>query len=177
MSAAGRIAAWAITVALLAAAGCGYRLQGTGKSTILPEHIKTIAVQPFENTTQRPEIEQRITEEVARELSTRKFYSVVSDAASADAVLAGTVTSFRTVPVEVNEAGRSTREEAMITLRATLRDNANDEILWSQSSLVFRTQYEVPAEGVFIDLQSVAMDELALGAAGTLVTSIVEGNW
>jgi len=174
---AARVVACGLLVGAVGVLGCGYKLQGTGKSSILPEHVKTIAVQPFENGTQRPEIEQRVTEEVARELSTRKPYSVVSDAASADAVLAGTVTSFRTVPVEFNEAGRATREEAVITLRATLRDNANDEVLWSQSSLVFRTQYQVPSEGVFIDLQSLAMDELAVGAAGTLVTSIIEGNW
>ena len=80
MRTAGRVVC-GLLAGMLAASGCGYRLQGTGKSTILPEHIKTIAVQPFENTTQRPEIEQRVTEEVARELSTRKWYSVVSDPA------------------------------------------------------------------------------------------------
>lgn len=175
MSTGRQAASWGLSLVLLAAPGCGYKLQGTG--TVLPEHIKTIAVQPFDNTTQRPQIEQRVTEEVAREFSKRKMYSVVADPVTADAVIEGTVSSFRTSPVEFNQAGRATREEAVITIRATMRDNSNDEVLWSQSALVFRTQYEVPAEGAFIDLQEVALDDLAVGAAGALVTSILEGSW
>ena len=45
------------TLALLT--GCGYKLAGS--NTFLPEHIKIIAVVPFDNRTNRPEIEQRVT--------------------------------------------------------------------------------------------------------------------
>jgi TolB-like protein len=153
--------------------GCGYRVVGSGST--LPEHIKIIAVLPFENNTTRPEIEQRVTEEVAKEFSRRRRYDVVTDRAAADAVLEGAIASYRTTPVLFTEAGRATRVEAVVSIRATMRDTENDEVLWSQSGLIFKEQFDVPETGEFFDQESVALDDIARGAAGALVTSILEG--
>lgn len=153
--------------------GCGYRVVGSGST--LPDHIKIIAVLPFENNTTRPEIEQRVTEEVAQEFSRRRRYSVVTDRGAADAVLEGAIASYRTTPVLFTEAGRATRVEAVVSIRATMRDTANDEVLWSQSGLIFKEQFDVPETGEFFDQESVALDDIARGAAGALVTSILEG--
>ena len=152
---------------------CGYHLSGA--VTSLPENIKVIAVLPFENRTNRPEIEQRVTEEVAEELTRRGRYRVVTDRASADAVLEGAVTSYRTSPVQFTSSGRATRVEAVVTLQATLRATLKDEVLWSQSGLIFKEQYEVPEAGLLFDQESVALDDIAKGAAGVLITSILEG--
>lgn len=159
---------------LLAAAGCGYRLSGTG--TFLPPEIRTIAVAPFENRSARPEIEVRTTEAVARELSRRGGYKVVTDKAQADAYLEGAVTDFRTTPVQFNDQGRATRLETAVVLRASLRDLKSGEVLWSQASLLFRDQYDVQQEQAnYFDLETTALDTLARGAAQTLVNSITEG--
>jgi TolB-like protein len=170
----------AATLALLAlpvvAMGCGYRLAGT--SSNLPPHIRTIAVVPFENRTERPEIEQRVTEAVARELSRRGKYQVITDRSLADAVLEGVVTSYRTVPVEFNEEGRESRAEATLMIQASLRDNRSDEVLWNQSGLVFREQFDVteePQSGEYFDRETIALDALARGVAGALATSMFEG--
>jgi TolB-like protein len=165
----------AVLLLTLAAAlpSCGYHLSGA--VTSLPENIKVIAVLPFENRTNRPEIEQRVTEEVADELTRRGRYKVVTSREAADAVLVGAVTSYRTTPVQFTTAGRATRVEAFVTLQATLRETLNDEILWSQSGLIFKEQYDVPESGEFFDQESVALDEIAEGAAGVLITSILEG--
>jgi TolB-like protein len=152
---------------------CGYHLSGA--VTSLPKEIVVIAVLPFENRTNRPEIEQRVTEEVAEELTRRGRYKVVTDRSAADAVLEGAVTSYRTAPVQFTSAGRATRVEAVVTLQATLRGTAKDEILWSQSGLIFKEQYDVPESGVLSDRESVALDDIAKGAAGVLITSILEG--
>jgi TolB-like protein len=143
-------------LAALVCAGCGYRLAGTG--TFLPKDIKTIAVAPFENKTSRPEIEVRTTEQVARQLSQRGGYKVVTDKNGADAFLEGTIT------------------ETTVVLSASLRDLKSGEILWSQSNLVFRDQYDVQQVDVnYFDLETLALDDLAKGAAQTLVNSITEG--
>jgi TolB-like protein len=152
---------------------CGYHLSGA--VTSLPPEIKIIAVLPFENRTNRPEIEQRVTEEVADEFTRRGRYKVITDRSAADAVLEGAVTSYRTSPVQFTSAGRATRVEAFVTLQATLRETSNDEILWSQSGLIFKEQYDVPETGEFFDQESVALDDIAKGAAGVLITSILEG--
>jgi len=154
--------------------GCGYRLAGTG--TFLPKNIKTIAVAPFENRTGRSEVEVRVTEAVARELSRHGGTKVVSDKAVADAYLEGTVTEFHTSPVQFNAEGRATRLESTVVLRASIRDLASGEILWSQANLLFRDQYDVQQQQVdYFDLETLALDALARGAAQTLVNSITEG--
>jgi TolB-like protein len=172
MSALGRRASAVLAIAL--SAGCGYKLAGTG--TFLPKNIKTIAVAPFENRSARPEIEVRTTEAVSRELSRRGGFKVVSDRATADALLEGVVTDFRTTPVQFNSQGRATRVETVVVLRASLREVASGQLLWSQSNLVFRDQYDVQQTDVnYFDLETLAMDELARGAAQVLVNSITEG--
>ena len=164
----------ACAVALLLASSCGYRL--AGGNTFLPEHIRVVAVTPFENRTTRPEIEQRVTEEVAREFARRGGYRVVADPKGADALLEGAVTDFRTNPVQFNEAGRATRVETVVLLQATVRDLRSDQVLWSQSGLPFREQYDVPeTEAEFFDQETIALEEIARGAAGALVSSILEG--
>jgi TolB-like protein len=165
-----------VTLVALAAAsvGCGYKLAGTG--SFLPKSIKTIAVAAFENRTGRPEIEVRVTESVAREISRHGGIKIVTDKTLADAYLEGAVTDFHTTPVEFNAEGRATRLESAVVLRASVRDLASGEILWSQANLLFRDQYDVQqVEADYFDLETLALDALARGAAQTLVNSITEG--
>lgn len=169
----GRAAA-ALGILIALGAGCGYKL--AGGNAFLPERIKVIALAPFANRTSRPEIDQRVTEEVARELSKRGGYKVVADRSGADAFLEGAVVRFQTSPVQFNAEGRAERVETVVSIEATLRDLASGQILWSQSGLQFREQYDVPQdqEG-FFDRENVALDEIAGGAADVVVTSILEG--
>ncbi len=164
----------------LASFDCGYRL--AGQNLFLPERIRVVAILPFANRTTRPEIEQRVSEEVSREFSKRQHYRIVATRDGADAVLEGAVTGFQTNPVNFGDEGRATRVETTVTLEATLRDLSNDEILWSQSGLLFRAQYEVQdqagapgAEAGFFDQETLALDDVAHGAASLLVNSILEG--
>ena len=161
---------------VLLGAACAYRLAGTGAVNLFPEHIKALLVQPFENRTTRPEIEQRVTEGVARELSKRGRYEVVADRGVADAIVEGAITSYRTSPVEFGPDSLATRVEAVVTLEATVRELATDDILWSQQGLVFREQFDVDSsQGGYFDEESLALDSIARGAAGALVTSMLEG--
>lgn len=168
-----RPAAAALLLTCAVMSGCGYRLAGTVSD--LPSHIERIAVTTFENRTTRPEIEQRVTEEVTRVLNTRGRYRTVAQIDDANAVLEGAVTSYRAVPVQFTGSGRATRVEAVITVQATMRDVIDDTVLWSQSGLIFKEQFDVPESGVFIDESGEALDELARGVAEVLVTSIFEG--
>lgn len=163
----------ALVATLLVAPSCGYRLAGQG--SLLPDHVKNFLVVPFENQTQRPEIEQRVTEEVALQLTKRGRYRVVSNRDDADAILEGAITQYRTAPVQFTDELLANRVEAIVTLQATVRDLATDQILWSQDGLIFKEQFELPAGGTFFDRESLALDEIAQGAASALVTSILEG--
>ena len=117
-----------------------------------------------------------ISEETAREFSRRGRYRVVTARLGADALLEGAITGFRSDPVEFNEDGRATRVETVVSIQATLRDLSNDEILWSQEGLLFREQWDIPEiEQSFFDEETLALEDIARGAAGTLVSSILEG--
>jgi TolB-like protein len=164
-----------VGLAVLLAVSCGYRLAGTGGTSPIPEHITRVVVLPFENRTKRPEIEQRVTEEVALELSKRGRYQVVSDRAGAEAMLSGAITTYRTSPVEFGADSRATRVEAVVTLDATLRELSTDTIFWAQSGLIFRGQFDVDETEAFFDESGTALDEIAEGAAGALITAIFEG--
>ncbi len=161
-----------LVLAILPLAGCGYRLAGSGS---LPEHIKILVIVPFENRTTRTEIEQRVTEELARQFSQRGRYQVVTDRNAADAMLNGAVTNYRTIPVEFSEGSLATRVEAVVTLQATLRDLSTDSVLWSQDGLTFREQFDVRPTEDFFNEEFLALDKIARGAASLLVTSILEG--
>jgi TolB-like protein len=153
--------------------GCGYRLVGQG--SVLPDRIRTLIVAPFENRTQRPQIEQLVTEQVAVEFAKRGKYSVVSNRAEADAIVEGAITEYHTVPVRFTDDLVADRVEAIVRVQATVRDLASDAILWSQGGFIFKEQYEIPqGEGVLAE-ESVALDQIANGVAQALVTSILEG--
>jgi hypothetical protein len=175
MTARSRLAAWMLGPVMLAAPGCAYHLAGGAAIGFLPEHVRVLLILPFENRTTRPEIEQRITEEVTRQFAQRGRYSLTTKRSEADAMLQGAVTSYRTAPVRFSDAGLATRVEAVVTLQATLRELPNDNVLWSQSDLLFREQFDVPEGGEFFDQESLALEQIARGVSGALVTSILEG--
>ncbi len=169
----------AVLAVCISAASCGYTLSGYGAS-VLPESVSIVAVIPFENRTQRPEIEQRVTEAVAAELSRRGRSKsgrirVVTQVGQADAVLEGAVTRYQTRSVEFASNGRATRIETEVLLQATLRELESDTVLWSQTGLIFKEQFDVPPTGEFFDQETIALDKIARGAAEVLVLSIVEG--
>jgi TolB-like protein len=169
------VAVLALLAATLGSLACGYKLLGVG-SGVIPRDVHSIVVLPFENRTNRPEIEQRVTEQLASLLARRSGYSVVTDRSAADAVLEGAVVAYHTTPVQFTSEGRANRVEVIVTLQAILRKTADDSVLWSQSGLIFKEQYDLPPEtSQFFDQESVAQDEIARGAAGAVVTSILEG--
>jgi hypothetical protein len=164
------------TLLLLAAGalGCGYSL--TGRSSTLPANVQTIGIPMFVNQTNRPEIEQRITESVVDEFITRGRVRIVAGEEGAQAVLTGTIFSYTTVPVVINDQGRATRYEIMITARVVLREIGTDRTLWSDDRFLFKQQYELAALAeTFIDREIIAIDEVSVDFARRVVTSILEG--
>jgi outer membrane lipopolysaccharide assembly protein LptE/RlpB len=166
----------AVLIPLLAAtalAGCGYRLSGGGS---LPDHVRRIAVPMFENRTQDPDIAQRMTESIVDEFVHRGNYVTVPSPQDADAVLRGTILTYRTVPISIDLDGRATRYEIQIHLEGTLEDLVNDEVLWEDDHYIFRGQYDVdPVEARSFDRSILAIEEVSREAARSVVATILEG--
>ncbi len=169
----------ALVVVLLAIAGvlfggCGYHL--VGRSSTLPTGIQSVGIPTFVNRTNRPELEQRITEHVIDEFTTRGRVRIVPSEERAQAVLRGEILSYTVTPVVISEQGRATRYEIMITAHVTLSETTTDRVLWEDDHFLFKQQYDVSTNpNAFIDQEIVAIDDVATDFSRSVVTSILEG--
>jgi len=163
-----------VAIAAVLLSGCGYHL--AGHTSTLPPAIKTIGIPTFVNRTNRPELEQRITEHVIDEFSTRGRVRITPKEEGAQAVLHGEILSYTVTPVVISQQGRATRYEILITSHVTLSETATDKILWEDNHFLFKRQYDVgTSPNGFIDQEIVAIDDVAADFSRSVVTSILEG--
>lgn len=175
-----RWVAW-LWLASLPAAGCGYHLAGRGGT--LPEGVRSVAVPVFENATRRPEVEQRVTERIIEELTTRSDAKILPGRDGADALLSGTISGFESSPVLLTSEGRATRYEVTVTARVRLEDLRSGRLLWANDQFVFRQQYDVPEladcvevdKDCFFDREIEAIEDVAREFAESVVTAMLEG--
>jgi outer membrane lipopolysaccharide assembly protein LptE/RlpB len=166
----------ALALLLVVTTSCGYAL--VGRATNLPEDVKTVYLAPFENRTQRNEVDQFVTEAIADELVKRKRFTVGREAATADAELVGAVTAFGLTPVTFGTDGRATEYEISIVAQVTLRRTGgapDAEVLWKNDRYVFRKTYPFDAADASLDREEAAIREAAEEFAKTMVSDLLEG--
>ena len=164
----------ALAVLLTIVSGCGYGL--VGRTSNLPEDVRSVFVETLENQTTRAQIDQILTQAIIQEFVTRQRFEVVPDRTSSDAVLSGSLTSFRVRPVTFDSDGRAEEYEISITARMEFKRNGEDEVLWANPAYLFRESYELElAELSFLDQEDAAMAEVAEAFAETMVIDLLEG--
>jgi len=167
-------AACALIAAVLAfAAGCGYRLRGTGSA--LPPGIRTISVPMFKNQTTRFELDVKLTRAVINEFVARGKVALSADPAAADAVLEGEITGFIANPIGFSGGNQADSYNITVTAKVTLKAKASAEPLFANPSFIYQQEYEVPPGSSFEDVQTEAIDKIAGKFARSLVVSILEG--
>lgn len=168
-----RVSVFLLSLSLVQA-GCGYQV--VGRTSRLPANAKTIAVPALENRTTRYRLEQRLTEALVHELLARTQYRVVSDPASADAVLRGEVTSIDSSAVVFDTAtGRATTVLVTVRVKVRLEDRATKSLLYQNDNFLFREPYEVSTDvASFFEEQDPALDRLARDFAAKLVAALLE---
>lgn len=161
-----------LLVFCLLLSGCGYHTAGHGA---LPPNVQTIAVPAFTNVTRSYKIEQVLTSAVVREFVTRTKYRVSSDAAEADAILQGTVTSAQVAPLTYDPgSGRTTSALVTVTMQVSLADRSGKK-LYENPQYVFREQYQVSREASsFFEEEGPAVERLSRDFARTLVNDVLE---
>jgi len=153
---------------------CGYHLRGTGSS--LPEHINSINIPMFKNSTTRYQLDLKLTQSVINEMVSRGKVELSQDMVSSDAVLMGEIVAFNANPIGFS--GQSTtadRYSITVVAKITLRDLSKKKVIYSNSSFVFQGEYEVPEGADFESRESEAIDEIAERFARSLVSQILEG--
>jgi hypothetical protein len=161
-------------VVALGLTGCGYRVGGRGSS--LPATLHTIAVPAFVNKTPSYRLEQKLTGAVIHEFLSRTSYHVVSDSASADAVLHGEVSSIESVVATYDSVtGRATTMLVTVHLRVWLENSDDKKELYRNNDFVFRQPYEISTDvDSFFNEQNPALERLSGDFARALVSAILE---
>ena len=163
----------------LASSGCGYALAGRG--SFLPDYIRTVGIPQLTNASTFFEVEQILTEKIRTEFIGRGRYTVVSDAAGADAVLSAAITSITVQPVGFTEQQLASRYLFTLTMKVQFVDVMTTQILWSNDLLTFREEYELNTrsnqalEGAaFLSQERASFDRISNDNARTVVTAILE---
>lgn len=137
-----RACAAAVAILLLSGVGCNYSfIAGAG----FPEHIRTIAILPFENETARFELGQEIHEALLRQLPRALGLNPAGEGA-ADAVVSGSILSYElTAPLyrrgQETESVQVLQREVVLTVRVEVLDREAYTILWDNTRLRVVGQY------------------------------------
>lgn len=153
---------------------CGYHLVGTSSS--LPEKVKTIYIPTFKNNTSQPEVEERLTDAVSREISQRGILRIAKSPSEADGILLGELNQFEMVPVNLDREGRALEYQIVVGLKVSLKSPDEKEIFWQNDSFKFYERYPVDITSTdYFDKLYEVVDDMSLKFAETLVTTLMEG--
>ncbi len=149
--------------ALLLLGGCVYGFRGGG----LPQHVRTVAVLPFDNRTGEPALTQEVFAAV-REAAEGRLGLRASTEADADAIVRGEIVRYEPdIPLSYQSGeGRVevTRRRVQIVINVEIFDQREGRPLWRQNGLSVDGEYNPPQE---VEGRRTAIQKL--------VTSFVEG--
>jgi hypothetical protein len=158
---------------LLAAAfsGCGYHIAGNG--TLIPKNVRTVAVRPFGNSTQRYKLASMLPADISREFLARTRYRLVEDPNQADAVLTGALTNFWAYPI-ISAGGQATTVQAIVTVQVRLTDRATGKVLYERQGAEYRERYEISVDpAAYFDESGTGMQRLSKDVARGVLSGIL----
>ena len=129
-------------VVLLSANGCVWRygLHGGG----LPEHIKNVAVLPFENQTAATDVQRELADGLRKAFSSRLGLREAPES-RASAVIRGAIVSYEIdapVAFSANPAqATSARRRLQIRIDVEIYDQARGRVLWAKKGLMVEGEY------------------------------------
>jgi hypothetical protein len=173
----------AVLSASLTSSGCGYALAGRGN--FLPDYIRTIGIPTFENHSSYFQLAQLVTDKVRTEFIGRGNYKVVPETTGADAVLRGAVTAVSIVPANFSAEQQASRYLITVTANIELRDVQKDAVLWSNSAISVREEYDATSAltndptgfvdpSAFFNQETNAVERVGDEFARTVVSAILE---
>ena len=134
-----RVLAVAVGVAMVAGltSGCAY----TG-STLLPAHIKTVAIPAVGNDTDRYGLEQQLTASLL-EAYTRDGHLRVVSGGSADAELAAKVTRYRNDVFSYTSSEQPNEYQVSIAVSVVFTDRVKNRELWKSDAVTAVRRYKL----------------------------------
>jgi len=151
---------------LVGLAGCAYYSTGGG----VPEHMKTIGAEFFENETAETGLSEYMTRALSELLLSRPQFRYGSSR-NADAVVRGTVIDLVDEPLTYS-GGQPTQYQVLVRIDVEVYDRVKRRTLWQREGLEGQGVYD-PAGGLVARQEALgtAFRELA----GRVVDGIVSG--
>ncbi|HEU4333289.1 MAG TPA: LptE family protein [Candidatus Eisenbacteria bacterium] len=166
----GRTLAGALAAALLATGGCAYTVSG-----VLPGHLKTLAVPVFGNNTVEFRLADDVTQAITEAFLADRRLKLVRER-DADAVLRGTVVSYRNQVYGYTTEERATQYEIVLVVQLAFRDQVKNRVLWKEDQLAVRTTYNVvPVGGEAARTETEGRAEVIQKLADQIVSRTVQG--
>jgi hypothetical protein len=145
----------------------------------LPKRIKTIAVPAFKFEAKglRYRLDSRFTEAVTKEVIRRGHGLKVQGALEgADAVIEGNIRDFSFSGVLLDREGRARVYEVTVVSAVTVRDLADNKILYDNQNFIFRDSFEFSEDPrSFFNEEDPAVERMARAFAESVVSTIVNG--
>jgi len=166
--------------------GCGYALVGRG--TVVDPDIKKIGVPMFKNSSTKPELDARISQNVIEELLKRGRFDVVPNATNVNAVVEGEIVSYRATPLGFSagtapigdttittSSTQASRYEIVVTAKVKYTKVGATEPIWSNDGFTFRDEYDLGNDpATFVDREEQALERLSEAFARSLVANMLE---
>ncbi len=153
---------------------CGYHLIGT--SSNLPKEMKKVYVPTFVNNTGQPEVEERLTDAVSKEISRRGVFDLAKSKEESDGILLGEINQFELIPISLDMEGRALEYQLVVNLKVSLKSKDEKETLWENDSFRFYERYPIDVSSVdYFDKLYQVIDDMSLKFAESLVTNLLEG--
>ena len=137
-------------LALFAAlSGCAY----TAGSSLLPSHLRTVAIPTFENGTTEYLLEKEITQAVIDKFIADNHLKVV-DEKSANAVIRGKVTQYKNSVFGFTQNSTSNEYRVTVAVEVTFKDLVKNRELWSGEIVKTANYYvqDVPGQAAQTEL-------------------------
>lgn len=151
-----------LLLALVAGTGC-YGFAGGG----LPQHVRTVAVLPFDNESGSPELPRELQDALRDGLQSRLGLRDASEE-RANAVVRGRITRYEfDIPVAFSAdpaQATSARRRLRVQVNIEIVDQVTGRVLWSRSGMT--------AEGEYAERNEVAGRKQAIDR---IVNDVIEG--
>lgn len=159
-----------LLVTLLFLNGCGYHLIGTGST--LPEHLKTLSIPVFTNTSSQPEIHRELTSAVINAFITDGRVKVVREG-KADMVMKGILSNYELKTVSFNSENFATGYIVVLGVDVKVIDKVKRETYLKQN---LSTEWNYTAGTDIVSLESArlaALDEAYRVLGNRLVSLLI----
>ena len=151
-------------------AGCGYTT-----STLLPGHIKTVAIPVFGNETVEYGLEQELTEAVVDKFVADGHLKVVPEK-DADSVILARIREYQNQVFGYDRQEQAQEYQVVIRISVVFKDVVKNKIRWEETSMVETSRYYVtPIAGQEASTEEVGRQKAIAALADNILTRTVQG--